>query len=162
MARIKPEDVPGMLSSLPEDVRLLLSGHIHAPWHVSAGGREAVNAGAVGMVEDNIGGGRVPFLILELEDAAFSWEICSTRYDVAALWQIFRESGAAEAAPEMTRCVYDVMRRGTDCLMLRFTWFSAALAREKGLPEGSREAWALADRQWQWPEDMDSRKYWRL
>lgn len=51
-----PDDLPGVLDTLPEGVTHLITGHNHIRWRVEHRGRLAVNPGALGMLETAQGG----------------------------------------------------------------------------------------------------------
>ena len=60
---LEASEVPDLLAQLPEGVHWYFSGHNHAPWQVTAHGRQAVNPGSLGLLEDGVGG-RAPFAAL--------------------------------------------------------------------------------------------------
>ncbi len=153
---VYPEDLPGVLSGLPDGVTLLLSGHNHHRWDVTDGGRRAFNPGSVGLAEDGRGG-VAPFAVLEGESVT-RYE---APYDTALTLRAFLTTGAWRVAPEMTRMVAHVMRTAEYQGVLKLVRHVGAAAAGMGLTLGDREAWAAADRTYPWQEAMSSEEYWR-
>ena len=83
-----------------------------------------------------------------------------TQYDVRALPGLFRESGMAERCPIMTHIACLQMMRNRDFLM-PFVGQANALAAAKGESAISEETWAQADREFDWPEGVGTREFWR-
>jgi len=151
-----PEEVPGALENLPEGVTTMISGHHHLSWDITHGGRRAFNPGSAGVAEDGEGG-VAPFAVME-EDGTLTRH--AARYDLQAVARAFVDTGAAQAAPEMCRAVYQTMRTGAHMGVTKFIRFIIALGREKGMSLEDEEAWKLADRQWCWMETGDSVAFW--
>lgn len=160
---VQPREVPGLIDTLPKDVRLLLSGHNHTPWDVTHRGVRAVNPGSAGMRELPLDAaavglpGRAPFLVLEGEEVAHH----EAAYEISAVIRAFVETGAAQAAPELTRAVLHVMRTAEPQGALRLIRHVSATAAGMGLTLGDEAAWQAADRTYPWTEAMTSAEYWK-
>ena len=152
---VQPDEVPGVLDSLPEGVELLLSGHNHHRWDVSHGGRRAVNPGSVGMAEDGKGA-VAPFLVLEGTEVV-QYEAV---YDVDEVLRAFVESGVHRLAPEMCRMVAHVMRTAEYQGVLKLVRHVSATAAAMDLTLGDEAAWKAADRTYPWAEAISSEEYW--
>lgn len=159
---VQPADIAGLLSSLPDGVTLMLSGHNHTPWDVSCGGRRWVNPGSAGMRElplDAVQAGQpglAPFLVLDGEDVTRY----TAQYDVQEVARAFIATGAAAIAPEMCRAVYHVMYTAEPQGALKLIRHVSATAAAMGLSLGDEAAWKAADRTFPWPEDMPSAEFW--
>lgn len=153
---VYPEDLPNVLSALPEGVDLLLSGHNHHAWDVTSGGKRAFNPGSLGMLEENTGG-----------EAAFAiWEDdrltrLTVPYDTDALAHAYLSTGAADIAPEMARMCLHVMRTGEYQGVLKLMRHVRAIAEPRGLTLGDAAAWALADHTYPWADQISSPEYWQ-
>ena len=152
---VQPDEVPGVLDSLPEGVELLLSGHNHHRWDVSHGGRRAVNPGSVGMAEDGKGA-VAPFLVLDGTEVV-QYEAV---YDVDEVLRAFVESGVHRLAPEMCRMVAHVMRTAEYQGVLKLVRHVSATAAAMDLTLGDEAAWKAADRTYPWAEAISSEEYW--
>ncbi len=153
---VYPEDLPGVLAKLPEDVTLLLSGHNHHRWDVSCGGRRAFNPGSLGLCEDGIGG-VAPFAVLE--DGQVTQH--QVAYDVGETLRRMVALGAHRVAPEMCRMVAHVMRTAEYQGVLKLVRHVSTVAAGMGLTLGDRAAWETADRTYPWAEPLTSPEYWR-
>ncbi|MGN0746275.1 MAG: metallophosphoesterase family protein [Aristaeellaceae bacterium] len=156
-----PGDLPGYLEALPEGVRLLLSGHHHIRWDVTHQGRRAVNPGSVGVPEDGVGG-VAAFAVLTLTDDRAEVTLHRARYDVDEVARAYIRSGAAQAAPEVTRIVLEDMYTGAYSLMLKAIAHVNDTARPLGLTLANREAWLLADATLPWREPLSTPEYWSM
>lgn len=152
-------ELPGLLDTLPDGCRLLLSGHNHAPWRVAAGGRMAVNPGSLGMLEDGVGG-RAPFAVLTVDEGPARVEAFQTTYDLADVRRDYIAGGCAAIAPEMCRAAFLTMAEGRPQYMLKLVAHARQTAERLGLSLGDRAAWAETDRTWPWPESIPSDVYW--
>ena len=155
-----PEDLPALLSGLPDGVTWYFSGHNHHPWDVSAGGRRAVNPGSLGMLEDGHGG-TAPFAIIEAEGERVSCQVCHAAYDPAETRRAYVEGGAAQAAPEMCRAAMYTMETGTYQVCLKFVRLARELGEPRGLTLADPEAFRLAAAAWDWGDGMSCAEYWR-
>ncbi len=159
---VQPEEVPGLIDSLPEDVVLLLSGHNHTPWDVRYAGKRAVNPGSTGMRELPVGStevgepGRAPFYVLEGEEAT-RYE---AEYDIRDILRDFVETGACRVAPELTRAVVHVMQTAEPQGAMKLIRHVSAVAKAMGLTLGDEAAWKAADRTFPWREAISSEEYW--
>ena len=152
-----PEEVPGALEKLPEGVTTMISGHHHLSWDIFHQGRRAFNPGSVGVAEDGESG-MAPFAVME-DDGTLQRHM--VRYDLARVARAFVDTGAAQAAPEMCRAVYQTMCTGEHMGVTKFIRFIIALGKERGLSLGDEVAWKMADRQWTWAQDCDSIAFWQ-
>ncbi len=148
-------DLPGVLSTLPEGVTLLLSGHNHHRWDVTDGGRRAFNPGSVGLAEDGRGS-VAPFAVLE-GDTVTQYEV---PYDARDTLRAFLHTGIWRVAPEMTRMVAHVMQTAEYQGVLKLMRHVSAVASGMGLTVGDIAAWEAADRTYPWREPMTSPEYW--
>ena len=138
-----PEDLPELLAGLPEGVAWYFSGHNHHPWDVSAAGRRAVNPGSLGMLEDGRGG-TASFAVIQAEGERVNCQVHGVRYDPALTRRAYRESGAAQAAPEMCRAALYTMETGAYQACLRFVKLARELGEARGLTLADPEAFRLA------------------
>lgn len=159
---VQPEEVPGLIDSLPQDVVLLLSGHNHTSWDVTHKGRRAVNPGSTGMRELPVGAseigepGRAPFLVLEGEEVTRHEAV----YDLRDVLRDFVETGACRVAPELCRAVVHVMQTAEPQGAMKLIRHVSATAAAMGLTLGDESAWKAADRTFPWAETMSSEEYW--
>ncbi len=152
--------IGSLLPGLPEGVTLLLSGHRHVCWRVTAGGRTAFNPGSAGLTEMAGFGGIAPFALLELDGENWRLTRCAAAYDPAEEARAFLRGGLAEAAPEVSRAVWQIMRRGEETVLPLMAHVNRT-AKALGLAFGSEEAWHAADASFPWPEPVDSRTFWK-
>lgn len=159
---VQPDEVPGLIDALPEDVVLLLSGHNHTPWDVVHAGKRAVNPGSTGMRELPVGAtevgepGRAPFYVLDGEEATRYEAI----YDPRDVLRDFVETGACRVAPELTRAVVHVMQTAEPQGTMKLIRHVSATAAAMGLTLGDEAAWKAADVTFPWPEAVTSEEYW--
>ena len=159
---VQPNEVPGLIETLPEDVVLLLSGHNHTPWDVSHARRRAINPGSVGMRElpvdsSEIGEpGRAPFLVLESEEVIRHEAV----YDVRDVLRAFVDTGACRVAPELCRAVVHVMQTAEPQGAMKLIRHVSATAAAMGLTLGDESAWKAADRTFPWATTITSEEYW--
>lgn len=165
---VHPAEVPEVLDSLPEGVRLLLSGHNHICWDVQHGAKRAVNAGSTGLYEMSGGMrapsdvGMAPFAVLETSPGQLPRVTRhEARYDVRETLRAFVTSGMCQAAPEICRAIARVLLTQEYQGGLMLMRHVSAVAAENGLDFGSRTAWKLADRSYDWAEPMNSEEYWK-
>ena len=158
---VGPGDLPGYLDALPEGVQLLMSGHHHIRWDVTHQGRRAVNPGSVGVPEDGIGG-VAAFAVLTLTDDRAEVTLHRTPYDVNEVARAYIVSGAAQAAPEMTRLLMQNMITGEYSLILKAIAHIRDTARPHGLTLADREAWRIADATLPWREPLSTPDYWSM
>ena len=156
-----PRDPPGYLDALPEGVSLLLSGHHHIRWDVTHQGRRAVNPGSVGVPEDGVGG-VAAFAILTVTDDWAEVTLHRAAYDVNEVARAYITSGAAQAAPEMTRLVLQNMYTGEYSLILKAIAHIRDVAQPHGLTPADREAWLMADATLPWREPLSTPEYWSM
>lgn len=160
---VQPEEVASLLPSLPDGVRLLLSGHNHTPWDVRHGPRRWVNPGSTGMRELPLGSdaagqpGIAAFLVLDGEILTHHEAI----YDVSAAARAFIETGAAAIAPEMCRAVLHVMQTAQPQGVTRLIRHVSAVATSMGLSLGDEAAWHAADSSYPWAEPLSSPEFWK-
>lgn len=160
---VQPDEIAALLPSLPDGVTLLLSGHNHTPWDVSAGNRRWVNPGSAGMRELAPGApwperpGIAPFLVLEGDILTHH----EAAYDISDVARAFIETGAAAVAPELSRAVLHVMQtaqpQGASMVIRHVNATAAAM----GLTLGDEAAWRAADRTYPWTEAIPSPEYWK-
>ena len=153
-------EVPTLLSALPQGVEWYFSGHNHMPWRVQAAGRQAVNPGSLGMLEDGQGG-RAPFAIVETAGTEISVTCCTAAYDVGLTRQAYSTGGAAQAAPEMCRAAMYTMETGTYQACLRFVRLAREMGAARGLTLADPASFQMAGRAWNWGDGMDCEAYWR-
>ena len=159
---VQPDEVPGLIETLPEDVVLLLSGHNHTPWDVSHAGRRAINPGSMGMRELPVGSseigepGRAPFLVLDGEEVIRH----ETVYDVRDVLRDCVETGACQLAPELCRAVVHVMQTAEPQGAMKLIRHVSATAAAMGLTLGDESAWQAADRTFPWATAITSKEYW--
>ncbi len=148
---VYPEDLPAVLSGLPDGVSLLVSGHNHHRWDVSAGSKRAFNPGSVGMAEDGCGS-VAPFAVLD--------RLTITRhevpYNVQDTLRAFVATGACRVAPELCRMVAHVMQTACYQGVLQLMRHVSALGNV-----ADPAVWAEADRTWPWTEPISSTQYWQ-
>lgn len=156
---VHPGDLPAVLDALPPGVTHLISGHNHIPWEVTHNGRTAFNPCSAGIPEMNQGG-VAPFAILELQGDAVELTRAAAAYDLRAVQRAYVETGAALAAPEMTRIVLRTMQTGEYQGVTRFVRHVMTVGKTMNLTLADREAWLAADRLWPWPEPLTSPEYW--
>ena len=123
----------------------IFCGHGHNPVRYSAG---------------RLTPGAAPYAILDIEHGVLAMQPFFAQYDVRALPGLFRESGMAERCPIMTHITCLQMMRNRDFLM-PFVGRANALARAKGESVISEETWAQADREFDWPEGVGTREFWK-
>lgn len=157
---IEPEDVTAELDKLPDDVRIMLSGHNHRSWHVAHNGRLGVNPGALGALEEG-SGGLAPFLVMDVNGDDVKLERFLAPYDVDEVERAYIISGLAQVAPEVSRAVMQMVRSAEVKSMLYLVQHVQAEAKRLGLPMGDESVWKQADRTWRWPEPMTSEQYWQ-
>lgn len=155
-----PDDLPGVLDTLPEGVTHLITGHNHIRWRVEHRGRLAVNPGALGMLE-TAQGGIAPFAVLDMGGPEPVIACHAVPYDTEALTRAFVSSGCWKAAPEMSRIALTAMRYGYEAYPIRMVRRIMALCQAHGLSFGSREGWQLADAALPWREEMSTEAYWK-
>jgi hypothetical protein len=109
-----------------------------------------LDAAAVGLP------GRAPFLVLEGEEVAHH----EAAYEISAVIRAFVETGAAQAAPELTRAVLHVMRTAEPQGVTHLVRHVSATAATMGLILGDEAAWQAADHTYPWTEAMTSAEYW--
>lgn len=172
---VQPDEVPGLLASLPEGIVLLMSGHNHTPWDVVHAGKRAVNPGSTGMMERPVGNpecgirnlelclqGHAPFYVLDGEEAVRHEAV----YDVRDVLRAFVETGACWVAPELTRAVVRVMQTAEPQGAMKLIRHVHATAAAMGLTLGDEAAWKAADRTYPWAEArpaaaaVSSEEYW--
>lgn len=154
-------DLYPVMDALPDGVTHLLSGHNHIQWEVHHGGRVAFNPGSVGIPEDGQGG-VAPFAVMELsDDGQVSLTRHQAAYDLRAAGRAFLTTGAAEAAPQMCRAVYQTMRTGDYQGVTKIVRHIIGVAEAHGLQFGDEEAWALADASIAWLEPLSTTEFWR-
>ena len=158
---VGPGELPGELGALPEGVSLLLSGHHHIRWDVTHRGRRAVNPGSVGVPEDGIGG-VAAFAVLTLGDDQADVTFHQAAYDVDEVARRYIVSGAAQAAPEMTRLILQNMITGEYSLVLKAIAHIKNVASPLGLTLADREAWLVADATLPWMEPLSTPQYWSM
>ena len=156
-----PKDLPGYLDALPEDVSLLMSGHHHIRWDVTHQGRRAVNPGSVGVPEDGVGG-VAAFAVLTIHDGRADVTFHRAAYNVDEVARAYITSGAAQAAPEMTRLLVQNMITGEYSLVLKALAHIRDVAQPHGLTPADREAWLLADATMPWRESLSTPEYWSM
>lgn len=165
---VQPQELPGVLGTLPEGVTLLLSGHNHIRWAVEAAGRTAVNPGSTGLYEA-VGDmqapsfdGIAPFAVLETEAGQPPVvTLHEAHYDVRETLRAFIDTGMYKAAPEICRVDARVLLTHEYQGGLNLMRHVHRVAEENGLDFGSREAWKLADRTYPWAEPIPSEEYWK-
>ncbi|MBQ8556301.1 MAG: metallophosphoesterase family protein [Clostridia bacterium] len=153
---VQVDELPGVLSALPEGVTLMLSGHNHHRWDVESGGHRAFNPGSVGMAEDGMGG-MASFAVLEGERAVHH----QVPYDVEATIRAYLTTGAYRAAPEMCRACVRVLQTAEYQGVLNVVRHVIATGRTMGLTLADHAAWQSADRTYPWAEEMSSTEYWK-
>ena len=156
-----PKDLPGYLDALPEDVSLLMSGHHHIRWDVTHQGRRAVNPGSVGVPEDGVGG-VAAFAVLTIHDGRADVTFHRAAYNVDEVARAYITSGAAQAAPEMTRLLVQNMITGEYSLVLKALAHIRDVAQPHGLTPADREAWLMADATMPWRESLSTPEYWSM
>lgn len=156
-----PKDLPGYLDALPEDVSLLMSGHHHIRWDVTHQGRRAVNPGSVGVPEDGVGG-VAAFAVLTIHDSRTDVTFHRSAYNVDEVARAYITSGAAQAAPEMTRLLVQNMITGEYSLVLKALAHIRDVAQPHGLTPADREAWLMADATMPWRESLSTPEYWSM
>ncbi|MDO4483607.1 MAG: metallophosphoesterase family protein [Clostridia bacterium] len=157
---VEAQEVPALLDTLPEDVRLLLTGHNHGPWRVEHGGRVALNPGSLGMVEDERGS-RAPFAVVTCEGDDIRAEAFEALYDVDDTIRAYLKTGAWKSAPELTRAAVETMRDGRYQHELNLVGHVRQTAQAMGLSLQDEAAWREADKTWHWTENMDSITWWK-
>ncbi|MGN0777821.1 MAG: metallophosphoesterase family protein [Aristaeellaceae bacterium] len=158
---VGPQELPEQLDALPEGVQLLMSGHHHIRWDVTHGGKRAVNPGSVGVPEDGIGS-VASFAVLTMAEDTVHVTLHRAAYDVHEVARAYLTSGAAQAAPEMTRLILQNMRTGSYSLLLDAIARINALAQPLGLTLADREAWLRADSLLPWTEPLSTPQFWRM
>lgn len=154
-------DLRPVLAALPDGVTHLLSGHNHIQWTVVDCGRTAFNPGSVGIPEDGIGG-VAPFAVMELaDDGTVALTRHQVMYDLKQAGRAFLETGAAQAAPQMCRAVYQSMRTGAYQGVTKIVRRLIRVAEAHGLSFGDEEAWRIADAEIPWLEPLSTRDFWR-
>ena len=159
---VQPDEVPGLIDSLPVGVDLLLSGHNHTPWDMTHAGKRAVNPGSTGMRELPVGStevgepGRAPFYVLDGEEATRYEAV----YDLRDVLADFVETGACRVAPELCRGVVHVMQTAEPQGAMKLIRHVSAVAKAMGLTLGDEAAWKAADRTFPWDEKFTSEEYW--
>ena len=159
---VQPDEVPGLIDTLPEDVVLLLSGHNHTPWDVVHAGKRAVNPGSTGMRELPVGStevgepGRAPFYVLDGEEVVRHEAV----YDLRDILRAFVKTGACRVAPELTRAVVHVMQTAEPQGAMKLIRHVSATAAHMGLTLGDEATWKAADRTFPWTEKITSEEYW--
>ena len=154
------KEMPAVLDRLPEGFTHLLSGHNHVRWHVEHSGRSAFNPGSVGIPEDGEGG-IAPFAVMTLVDDQVLLERHQARYDLREAGRAFLITGAAQAAPEMCRAVYQTMRTGENQGVLKVVRHVIRTAEDMGLSFGDQAAWEAADRTYPWLEPISTADFWK-
>ena len=149
-----------VLEELPENFTHLLSGHNHVRWRVEHGGRTAFNPCSVGIPEEGEGG-VAPFAVMTLHGDHVALTRHQARYDLKEAGRAFLLTGAAQAAPEMCRAVYQTMRTGEYQGVLKVVRHVVQTAKGMGLTLGDQAAWQAADHAYPWREPMSSADFWK-
>lgn len=152
---VTPPELPGLLASLPDGMQLLVSGHNHLRWDVTAGGRRAFNPGSAGMNEDGCSS-VAPFAILDGDHLTR----CEAAYDVNDVIRACIDSGAYRAAPMMCRACVHVMKSAEPQGVTQLLRHVAAVARPLGLTIADEAAWREADASYPWEEATPTEAYW--
>lgn len=154
---VSPPELPALLETLPPDTQLLLSGHNHLRWDVTANGRRAFNPGSAGMNEDGPGS-TAPFAILDGSRLIR----CEAAYDVRDVIRACIDTGASRAAPMMCRACIRVMQTAEYQGIVKLIRHVAAVGAPLGLTVADEAAWQAADRIYPWAEPVSTEEYWRL
>ena len=157
---LEASEVPDLLAQLPEGVHWYFSGHNHAPWQVTAHGRQAVNPGSLGLLEDGVGG-RAPFAVIERNRGATKVTRYLADYDLNEVRRAYVRGGAAEAAPEMCRAALYTMQHGTYQAALIFVRQAIALGKAHGVTLADPLAFQLAAQEAHWDGDLFCEEYWK-
>ena len=153
-------EMPAVLDALPQGFTHLISGHNHVSWQFEHHGRTAFNPCSTGIPEDGEGG-VAPFAVMTLEDDQVTLTRHQARYDLREAGRAFLLTGAAQAAPEMCRAVYQTMRTGEYQGVLKVVRHVIQTAKGMGLTLGDQAAWEAADRTYPWQEPMSSADFWK-
>ena len=154
------ESVKEVLDALPEGCRCLVTGHDHAPSRTLRHGRERFNPGSLGMNEGGEGG-TAPFAVLDPDDPIGPLTGYTVSYDPSRMKAIYRESGAAGAAPEMARLCLNQMLHGEKRNMLTFMDHVKKTADAMGASFGDESVWREADRTWPQNEGVTAGVFWK-
>jgi putative phosphoesterase len=149
-----------MLSLLPEDVSLVISGHNHIPFYVSDGQRAWINPGSLGMLEDGTGG-TAAYAVLTVEETSAHAEVFRVPYDLQKVFHAYKAQGLHEIAPEMCHAAYLTMRYGLPQYMLRLVSHVKETAAVSGLSFGDAAAWKAADKTFPWADGLSSHDFWQ-
>ena len=152
-------EMPAVLDALPDGVTHLISGHNHIPWHMARNGRTAFNPCSVGIPEDGEGSVAL-FAVMTLTDGQVTLTRHRARYDLREAGRAFLTTGAAQAAPQMCRAVYQTMRTGEYQGVTKIVRHIIRVADGMGLSFGDREAWEAADTTINWLEPLSTADFW--
>lgn len=157
---IDGDEAQALLTTLPEGIRLVISGHNHIPFQVSAHGRMWVNPGSLGMLEDETGG-MAAFAVLTMEEEHPSITLHRVAYDPTKVLHAMITQSLHTLAPEMCHAVYLTMTRGLPQYMLRLVDHVKRTATPLGLSLGDEHAWKIADESFPWADGCTSREFWK-
>ncbi len=152
---VMPAELPQVLSALPENVHLLLSGHNHLRWDVASDGKRAVNPGSAGMNET---GTPCTAMFAVWEDNSLTMH--SVSYDAEENLRAYFANGFVDAAPEMTRACMQEMLTGEYQGVMTLVRHVRSVAEQHGMTLGDREAWQMADKTFAWRECCTTPEYW--
>ncbi len=156
---ITGQDAAALLPSLPEGVKLVLSGHNHIPFQSFDGHRRWVNPGSLGMLEDETGG-MAAFAVLTAEASHSQVETFRVPYHPQEVFLSYKAQGLHEVAPEMCHAAYLTMRYGLPQYMLRLVSHVKETAAAMGLTLGDHAAWVAADRTFPWADGLSTHEFW--
>ena len=157
---VDEEGVRAVLDTLPDNCRLLLSGHNHIRWRVRHAGREAVNPGSAGMWEDSPGC-TAPFGILQnRDDGSPSAALYTVPYREEDLLCDYLQSGCFRPDPVIPRIALTVMRTGSRHTMLHYIRHARRVAERMGGDMGEPAVWQAADASWPWADGLYSEAFW--
>lgn len=157
---IDGDEAQALLTTLPEGIRLVISGHNHIPFQASAQGRMWVNPGSLGMLEDETGG-MAAFAVLTMEEEHPSITLHRVAYDPTKVLHAMIAQSLHTLAPEMCHAVYLTMTRGLPQYMLRLVDHVKRTAAPLGLSLGDEQAWKIADESFPWADRCTSREFWK-
>lgn len=157
---IDGREAQALLTTLPEDIRLVISGHNHIPFHASMEGRMWVNPGSLGMLEDETGCAAA-FAVLTLTEEVPRITVHRVPYDPQKVLHAMMAQSLHRLAPEMCHAVYLTMTRGLPQYMLHLVDHVKQTAAPIGLSLGDEKAWNIADESFPWADGRTSREFWK-
>ena len=137
----------------------IICGHGHNPTHISLPNFTLDSIGSVGCMDDGVPG-TAPFAILTLRGGHTGLRPYYAEYNTAAIPDLFRQSGLAEACPIMAHITCLQMMNNTDYLV-SFVAKAQTLSKSRGEDVISENTWKNTDASFRWPDGVGTAEFWK-